>query len=82
MTYLWGCGRSLLHVSHCVHVSHPVHVSHCVHVSQVTMQQFDSHKEKSAVDELAETGHEFRDLWRFDLDTGAWDSLKVRVSTV
>ena len=46
------------------------------------MQQFDSHKEKSAVDELAETGHEFRDLWRFDLDTGAWDSLKVRVSTV
>ena len=46
------------------------------------MQQFDSHKEKSAVEELTETGHEFRDLWRFDLESGAWDSLKVSKARV
>ena len=45
---------------------------------KVVMQQFDSHKEKAAVEELAETGHEFCDLWRLDLESGAWDSLKAR----
>jgi len=34
---------------------------------KVAMQQFDSHKDKAAVEELSETGVEFRDTWRLDL---------------
>ena len=30
---------------------------------KVAMQQFDSHKDKAAVEELSETGIEYRDLW-------------------
>lgn len=43
---------------------------------QVKMQQFDSHKEKSQVEELSDTGVEYRDLWAFDLGTKQWDTLK------
>lgn len=43
---------------------------------QVKMQQFDSHKDKSQVDELTDTGIEYRDLWSFDLGTKTWDTLK------
>ena len=43
---------------------------------QVKMQQFDSHKDKSQVEELSDTGIEYRDLWSFDLGTKAWDTLK------
>jgi len=38
------------------------------------MQQFDSHKDKSQVEELSETGTEFRELWHFDLETQAGPS--------
>ena len=40
------------------------------------MQQFDSHKEKANVEELSDTGVEFRDLWSFDMGTKQWDTLK------
>ena len=43
---------------------------------QVKMQQFDSHKDKSQVEELSDTGVEYRDLWKFDPSTSTWDTLK------
>ena len=43
---------------------------------KVVLQQFDSHKDKSEVEELAETGVEYTDLWQFDLQTGTWNTLK------
>ena len=38
------------------------------------MQRFDSGVEKSAVEELSDTGIEHRDLWSFDVRTGRWDT--------
>ena len=43
---------------------------------KVTMQQFDSHKSKDQVEELCETGVEFRDLWHFDLEAMEWSQPK------
>ena len=43
---------------------------------QVKMQQFDSHKDKSQVEELSDTGVEYRDLWSFDVGLKKWDTLK------
>ena len=43
---------------------------------KVVNQQFDSHKDKSQVEELSDTGVEHRDLWSFDPSTGQWDTLK------
>ena len=43
---------------------------------QVKMQQFDSHKDKSQVEELSDTGEEMNDLWKYDLATGLWETLK------
>lgn len=43
---------------------------------KVAMQQFDSHKDKSMVEELSDVGVEYRDLWTFDPSTGRWDTAK------
>lgn len=43
---------------------------------KVVNQLFDSHKDKSEVEELSDTGIEYRDLWRFDVSTLTWDTLK------
>ncbi|KAL1519733.1 hypothetical protein AB1Y20_023241 [Prymnesium parvum] len=43
---------------------------------KVVMQQFDVHKDKSEVDELSETGVEYRDLWLFDVESKRWDLMK------
>ena len=43
---------------------------------QVKMQQFDSHKDKSQVEELQDSGEEYTDLWAFDLASASWETLK------
>ena len=43
---------------------------------QVKMQQFDSRKDKSQVEELSDVGEEYTDLWSFDMATSTWDTLK------
>ena len=46
------------------------------HKKQVKMQQFDSHKDKSQVEELQDSGEEYTDLWAFDLASASWETRK------
>ncbi len=43
---------------------------------KVAMQQFDQRVERSQVEELSDTGVEYRDLWSLDVGTGTWDTMK------